>query len=73
MRDIIAHLGSKDFYRLRIGIGRPASGCDVADYVLSRPSLAGAGQLREAFLLVENYMDGIVEGDVVSVANKMHI
>lgn len=40
---IIAHLGSRDFYRVRVGIGRPeASECsndskeaDVIDYVLS--------------------------------------
>jgi PTH1 family peptidyl-tRNA hydrolase len=38
LRDIIAHLGSNDFYRLRIGIGRPVIGKSVADYVLSVPS-----------------------------------
>ncbi len=38
LRDIIARIGSADFYRLRIGIGRPQVG-SVADYVLSRPSL----------------------------------
>ena len=38
LRDIIAHLGSKEFYRLRIGIGRPAAGKVVADFVLSSPS-----------------------------------
>ena len=35
LRDIIARLGTGDFYRLRIGIGRPPSGDDVADYVLA--------------------------------------
>lgn len=38
LRDIIAQIGSADFYRLRIGIGRPQVG-SVADYVLSKPSL----------------------------------
>jgi len=38
LRDIIAKIGSADFYRLRIGIGRPQVG-SVADYVLSKPSL----------------------------------
>ncbi len=38
LRDIIARIGSADFYRLRIGIGRPQVG-SVADYVLSKPSL----------------------------------
>lgn len=38
LKDIIAHLGSNDFYRLRIGIGRPPEGGNVANFVLSNPS-----------------------------------
>jgi len=37
LRDIIAHLNSNQFYRLRIGIGRPAAGKFVAVFVLSSP------------------------------------
>jgi PTH1 family peptidyl-tRNA hydrolase len=35
LRDIIARVGTGDFHRLRIGIGRPRDGDDVADYVLA--------------------------------------
>ncbi|MBU0552470.1 aminoacyl-tRNA hydrolase [Myxococcota bacterium] len=34
LRSLVKELGSRDFVRLRVGIGRPAHG-DVADYVLS--------------------------------------
>ena len=34
VRSLISALGTKDFFRLRLGIGRPDS--DVADYVLAR-------------------------------------
>src|SRR6266508_459021 len=34
LRDVIARLGTGDFRRLRIGIGRPPGGMDAADYVL---------------------------------------
>jgi PTH1 family peptidyl-tRNA hydrolase len=34
IRSLISALGTKDFHRLRLGIGRPES--DVADYVLAR-------------------------------------
>ncbi|KAH9961265.1 peptidyl-tRNA hydrolase [Russula dissimulans] len=34
IRSLISSLGTKDFFRLRLGIGRPESG--VADYVLTR-------------------------------------
>jgi PTH1 family peptidyl-tRNA hydrolase len=35
LRSVIEHLGSSDFVRVRIGIGRPATGKDAVDYVLS--------------------------------------
>jgi PTH1 family peptidyl-tRNA hydrolase len=35
LRSIEAALGSKDFGRLRLGIGRPPAEWDAADYVLS--------------------------------------
>ena len=34
LRAIIEHLGSSDFVRVRVGIGRPVPGMDAADYVL---------------------------------------
>jgi len=39
LRDIIAHLGA-DFWRLRLGVGRPADSDEVIDYVLARASAA---------------------------------
>ncbi len=36
LKDIIHRLGSQDFARLRIGIGKPAPEWDPADYVLGR-------------------------------------
>jgi PTH1 family peptidyl-tRNA hydrolase len=38
LRSIMAQLGSKEFYRLRIGIGHPGDKDLVSDYVLSKPS-----------------------------------
>lgn len=35
MRSIIYQLGSQDFPRVRLGIGRPPEGWDLKDYVLS--------------------------------------
>jgi PTH1 family peptidyl-tRNA hydrolase len=36
LRSLIGLLGSSDFIRVRIGVGRPAPGMDAADYVLSQ-------------------------------------
>ncbi len=35
LRSIIDYIGSAEYIRVRIGIGRPAPGLDAADYVLS--------------------------------------
>jgi len=35
LRSIIEHIGTPDFIRIRVGVGRPAPGRDAADYVLS--------------------------------------
>jgi len=37
LKDIAAHLGSQDFWRLRIGIGHPGDRNEVVNYVLKPP------------------------------------
>jgi PTH1 family peptidyl-tRNA hydrolase len=37
LKDITAHLGTQDYWRLRIGIGHPGDRNEVVDYVLKRP------------------------------------
>ena len=39
LKDILAQLGSPDFWRLRIGIGHPGDRAEVANWVLQRPPL----------------------------------
>ena len=34
MKSIIKHLGTDQFKRIRIGVGRPTNGMSVPDYVL---------------------------------------
>ena len=40
MKDIFDQLNSKDFYRLRIGIGHPGKKSEVVNFVLSPPSIS---------------------------------
>jgi len=50
LESIIEHLGTRDFGRLRIGIGRPKSSADAAKYVLSsflRKEKTAVGQIVE--------------------------
>jgi PTH1 family peptidyl-tRNA hydrolase len=40
LKSIAAHLGTKDFWRLRLGIGHPGDRGAVIDYVLHKPASA---------------------------------
>jgi PTH1 family peptidyl-tRNA hydrolase len=72
LRDIIAHLGAKNFYRLRLGIGRPATGKVVADFVLSSPAKAELALLEAAFELGRGFIGQMVVGDMAAVMNKLN-
>ena len=72
LRDIIAHLASKDFYRLRVGIGRPPAGMADADFVLSPPSKAELGLILSAFDSANGFMRQMVAGEMSTVMNKLN-
>jgi peptidyl-tRNA hydrolase, PTH1 family len=72
LRDIIAHLGAKDFYRLRIGIGRPPARVVVADYVLSAPSKNDGQLMLSAIDKGKEFIDQIIAGDIAAVMNKLN-
>jgi PTH1 family peptidyl-tRNA hydrolase len=69
IRDIMAHAGSKDFYRLRIGIGRPVPGANIADYVLSGLSARAVEDLRGVFQLLLTRLQYVLTGDVAAFNN----
>ncbi len=47
LRSVTAALGTRDYYRVRLGIGRPAGRMDAADFVLQNFSAAEREQLPE--------------------------
>ena len=48
LKSLAAELGTPDFQRIRIGIGRPPAGVDPADYVLDLPDPAARIVFEEA-------------------------
>ena len=49
MRNIILHLGTQVFQRIRIGVGAKPEGYDLADYVLSRFPEEEEKNMQEAY------------------------
>jgi PTH1 family peptidyl-tRNA hydrolase len=48
LKDITAHLGTQDYWRLRIGIGHPGDRNEVVNYVLKPPRKEEAGEIEVA-------------------------
>ena len=49
IKNIIAHLGTQDFPRIKIGTGAPEPGGDMVDWVIGEPSMADRKILLDAF------------------------
>lgn len=49
IKSIIAHLGTQEFPRIRVGVGEKPKGMDLADYVLGRFSKEESQIMEEAF------------------------
>ena len=48
IKDIIAHLGTQEFQRIRIGVGEKPKDYDLADYVLGRFTAEDRKKVEEA-------------------------
>jgi PTH1 family peptidyl-tRNA hydrolase len=73
LRDLISHLGSKDFYRLRIGIGHPGHKDQVVDYVLKKPSGEDRRLIDEAIDDAMQAMPDVVKGRFELAMNTLHV
>jgi len=71
LRDLHAQI-SKDYHRLRFGIGHPGDRNKVADYVLSRPSQNDEIAIQCAIDKALDSIGLIVKGDLQKAMNKLH-
>ena len=60
IKSIIAHVGSENFARVRIGVGRPPAGWTVINHVLAPFSTEDAPKIREAITYLLPAMESIV-------------
>lgn len=72
LRDLIAHLGTQDFMRLRIGVGHPGNRDEVVDYVLHRPSREDRESIDAAMQRALEVMPLAVAGEFERAMHKLH-
>jgi PTH1 family peptidyl-tRNA hydrolase len=72
LKDISQRIGSHDYWRLRIGIGRPAAAADLADYVLHKPSLEEKQAIDGAIDNALALLPQMISGDMAGAMNKLH-
>ena len=70
LKNIIAHLGSQDFPRIKIGIGSKPEGWDLADYVLSKYSKEDRAVMTNAQKDAAEAAALIVSGRVSEAMNR---
>jgi PTH1 family peptidyl-tRNA hydrolase len=72
LKDIIAHLGTKDFWRLRLGIGHPGERTEVANFVLNDPRREERGLIDEAMRRALEVAHLVIEGKTEAAMLKLH-
>ncbi|MCC7486559.1 MAG: aminoacyl-tRNA hydrolase [Burkholderiales bacterium] len=72
LKDISARLGSHDYWRLRIGIGRPAERAAAADYVLHRPAREERAAIDEAMARALEVLPLVLAGDMQGAMLRLH-
>jgi PTH1 family peptidyl-tRNA hydrolase len=72
LRDISQRLGSHDYWRLRLGVGRPDAGADVADYVLHKPSTEEREAIEASIENALGVLPQCLSGDMQGAMQKLH-
>ena len=72
LRDIIDHLGGRDFFRIRVGIGHPGDSKQVINYVLHKPSLADKTAIEAANRDTLAVMPQLIEGRIDKAMQALH-
>ena len=72
LRDLIAHLGTQDFLRLRLGVGHPGDRSQVVDYVLHRPSREDHELINAAMQRALEVMPLAIAGEFERAMHRLH-
>ena len=72
IKNIIAHLGTQEFPRVRIGVGAKPDRMDLADYVLGRFPQVEQSVMEDAFKEAAEAAAAIVEDGIDAAMNRFN-
>ncbi len=72
MRSVIYQIESDEFPRIRIGVGGPPEGWELADYVLSKLSGEDKKKVEEAIVYAADAVEEIVKSGIDVAMNKFN-
>ncbi len=72
LRDLFTQLGSKEFLRLRIGIGHPGHSSQVTSYVLGKAPGEEQHQIERNIDEAVDIMPTLLGGDLARAMNVLH-
>lgn len=72
IKNIIQHLRTEEFARIKIGVGAKPEGGDLVKHVLGRFSREEDGMIRDVFALAEEALIAMLDEDVASAMNRVN-
>ncbi|MEM7196301.1 MAG: aminoacyl-tRNA hydrolase [Pseudomonadota bacterium] len=72
LKDITARLGSRDFARLRIGIGHPGHAGAVSGYVLKPPPAEQKSLILDSLDRADAVIESVILGDMAGAMLALH-
>lgn len=73
LRDIERHLGTRDYLRLRLGVGHPGHASRVSGYLTSgRPSADDQQAIAKAMLNARDSLPDVLRGDLPRAMKQLH-
>jgi len=72
LKDISQRLGSHDYWRLRIGVGKPPPGTEGGDYVLQKPAPEEREAIDASIANAIAVLPQCISGDTPGAMQKLH-
>jgi PTH1 family peptidyl-tRNA hydrolase len=73
LKDILAQIGSADFWRLRIGVGHPGVKSEVVDWVLRKPHPDERKAIEECVTRSLDALPLLIDGAMDRAMMKLHV